>query len=64
MNKPRPSNYGAPSAFQPQPLNPPVARSNGSTPVPHVNVAELETKPMEELFELAQARLSFRAIPA
>ncbi len=49
-NKPRPSNFGAPS-FQPQPITPPAPR-NGN--IPHVNVAELEAKPMEELFELAR----------
>ena len=57
MNKPRPMNYGA-SSYQPQPAPPPQPQAitpparNGN--VPHVNVAELEAKPMEELFEIAR----------
>jgi len=57
-NKPRPSNFSpsnfAPPSFQPQPQSQPLPIPPRNPNVPHVNVAELETKPMEELFELAR----------
>jgi transcription termination factor Rho len=50
--KPRQGNYNPQPNFQPQPITPPPTPRNGN--IPHVNVAELETKPMEELFDLAR----------